>query len=425
MSNNIVDYRTSMYALLRFKTSSALDLCAKVIILVSLASINELVFMITGIGHVGTVLLIIPAGFLLLYYWPYAIANRLILKLVGPILVYVLIATTYGMLSGNVDFSLIRTYFASSVLMTAIAIHTIKSSKGSANIVEFSRGVLLLVSVSIILSHYYYPYLKELPPSFTGNQRISGFFLNPNEAALSSVFFLNFILYRPYRKRIFNFSAIALALVNIAITLSKTCLILLFASLILFFLLTHKWMPFVFMILSVPLLLLSLQSFVNTFEESDFELSLPDYPIRRLHSMSALLGGIFDSNTTSYRIDAWSRSVSVIVDYFPHGTGLGTFYHIEAPLYQKSIWQGVHNMYLMIVGEAGFVVFVLFIVCYVHLFALASSSKDKLPLGILFNAFLFFVTSHNGFTIRFLVVLLAIATGLLIKKSERASHPAS
>ena len=423
MYNNIADYRTSMYTLLRFKISSALDLCAKVIILVSVASINELAFMITGLDRVGTVLLIIPAGFLLLYYWPYAIANRLILKLVGPILVYVLIAITYGMLSGNVDFSLARTYFASSVLMTGIAIHTIKSSKES--VVNFSRGVLLLVSVSIILSHYYYPYLKELPPSFTGNQRISGFFLNPNEAGLSSVFFLNFILYRPYKKRIFNFIAIALALVNIAITLSKTCLILLFASLILFFLLTHKWMPFVFMILSVPLLLLSLQSFVNTFEESDFELPLADDAIRRLHSMHVLLGGKIDDNATSYRISMWSRSVPVIVDHFPHGTGLGTFYHIEAPFYQKGIWQGIHNMYLMIVGEAGFVVFALFIVCYGHLFALALSSKDKLPFGILLNALLFFVTSHNGFTIRFLVVLLAIATGLLSMKSERVSHPIS
>ena len=139
--------------------------------------------MTTSIGRVGTALLIIPAGFLFLYYWPYAIANQFILKLVWPILAYVLIAITYGMLSGNVYFSLVRTYFFSSVLMTIIVIHMIKSNKELVgNIVKFSRGVLLLASVSVILAPFYYPYLQELPPSFLGHQRISGFFLNPNEA---------------------------------------------------------------------------------------------------------------------------------------------------------------------------------------------------------------------------------------------------
>ena len=190
MYNNIADYRKSTSRLLRFKISGALHLSAKVIIFVSLASINELAFMITSIGRVGTALLIIPAGFLFLYYWPYAIANQLILKLIGPILTYVLIAITYGMLSGNVYFSLGRTYFFSGVLMAVMAIHIIKSNKELVdNIVKFSRGVLLLASVSVILSPYYYPYMQELPPAFTGNQRFSGFFLNPNEASISSVFF--------------------------------------------------------------------------------------------------------------------------------------------------------------------------------------------------------------------------------------------
>ena len=186
----------------------------------------------------------------------------------------------------------------------------------------------------------------------------------------------------------------------------------------------------VFVILSVPLLLLSLQSLANTFWDSDFALSLPKGAIRgRLHGMFALLEGTIDSHTTSYRIDLWNSAIPIIADHFPHGTGLGTFYYggIFSFSYQNEhiYWLGVHNMYLMILGEAGFVAFALFIVCYGNLLALALASKDKLPFAIIFNALLFCMTSHNGFTIRFLVVLFAIAVGLLGKKSERVSHPIS
>ena len=428
MYNNIADYRKSTSRLLRFKISGALHLSAKVLIFLSLASINELAFMITSISHVGMALVIIPAGFLFLYYWPYAIANQLILQLFGPILTYVLIAITYGMLSGNVYFSLVRTYFFSGVLMTIIAIHIIKSNKELVdNIVKFSRGVLLLASVSVILSPYYYPYMQELP-SALGDQRFSGFFLNPNEGSLSSVLFLNFILYRPYEKRMFNLFAIALVIVAIALMLSKTGIILFFASLMLFLLLKRKGM---LMLFAVALLTLSLQFLPDTLSNrigsSDFWLSLSDRQLTRLDSLYGFLQGRLDRHTTTYRIDMWNGAIPIIADHFPHGTGLGTFYYGGNFSYQnENIYrQGVHNMYLMIVGEAGFVAFALFIVCYGHLLALALASKDKLPLAIIFNALLFSITSHNSFEIRFLVVLFAIAVGLLSKKSERVSHPIS
>ena len=415
MYNNIADYRKSTSRLLRFKISGALHLSVKVLIVVSLASINELAFMITGIGYVGTALVIIPAGFLFLYYWPYAIANQLILQLVGPILTYVLIAITYGMLSGNVYFSLVRTYFFSGVLMTIIAIHIIKSNKELVdNIVKFSREVLLLASVSVILSPYYYPYMQELPLAL-GEQRFSGFFLNPNEASLSSVFFFNFILYRPYEKRMFNLFAVALMIVALVLTFSKTGVILFFASLMLFLLLKRKGM---LMLFAIALLTLSLQFLPDTLSNKiGSSLSLSDAQLRRLDLLYGFLQGRIDSHTTGYRIDTWNSAIPIIADGFPHGTGLGTFYYGGNFPYQNEniYWQGVHNTYLMIVGEAGFVAFALFIVCYGNLLALALASKDKLPLAIIFNALLFCMTSHNSFAIRFLVVLFAIAVGLLSK----------
>ena len=51
------------------------NLCIRFIIPFSILGIDRLIWSATGVPYVGSILLLIPAGLLFLYYWPYLIAN--------------------------------------------------------------------------------------------------------------------------------------------------------------------------------------------------------------------------------------------------------------------------------------------------------------------------------------------------------------
>ena len=420
MSNNVTTgYRTSLTEL-RFKRSSVLNLSVKLIVFFSLLNISW--YFINATGLTGKVLFIVPLGLLLFFYWPYAICNRFILASGGPIWIYVLIAITYGISTDVNNYSLVIPYVANTVLIAIIAIHIIRSEKEAVDdIVRFSRNVLLILPVSIILT----PYVSFFQDTnFNFNYRSSGIFLNPNEASLASVFLLNFIFYRPYNKQILNYFVITLVAVSVALTFSKIGIILFVFSLILFLWFKHK-LFFFFTLLALVVSVSRMEQFF-IFLQNYFASRLSFIQMVRLNFMRSFFDGQLNSQSTGYKSFLWSVAYSIIRDTFPHGLGLGTFHELVGYVYADEVghWYGVHNMYLMIAGEAGFFVFALFVACYGSLLVFAFfSSKDRLPFAIISNIFIFAMTSHNSLEHEFQVVLFAIAIGLLGRKT--ASHPMS
>ena len=420
MSNNVTTgYRTSLTEL-RFKRSSVLNLSAKLIIFFSLLNIGWLFFFF--IRLTGTVIFIVPVGLLLFFSWPYAICNRFILASVGPIWVYILIAIMYGILTDVNNYSIVKTIFFSSVLIAIIAIHIIRSEKEAVDdIVRFSRNVFLILPVSIILT----PYVSFFQDTtYISTYRFSGIFLNPNDASLACVFLLNFIFYYPYNKQILNYFVITLVAVSVALTFSKIGIILFVFSLILFLWFKHK-LFFFFTLLALVVSVSRLDQFF-IFLKKIFASHLNFVQILRLNFMQSFFDGQLNLQSTGYKNILWPVAYSIIRDNFPHGLGLGTFYELVGYLYadEAGHWYGVHNMYLMIAGEAGFFVFALFVACYGSLLVFAFfSSKDRLPFAIISNIFIFSMTSHNSFDYPFQVVIFAIAIGLLGRKT--ASHPMS
>lgn len=428
MSNNVTTgYRTSLPGL-RFKRNNVLNLSVKFIIFYSLLNIEWYVLSITG--WLGNVLLIVPTGLLLCFYWSYAICNPFILASVGPIWIYVLIAIIYGIPTNANNFLLAIVYVVNSVRIAIIAIHIIKIKKEAVDdIIRFSRNILLFLQVSIILT----PYVSFLhDTSFFYVFRFTGLFLNANEASLASVLFLNLIFYRPYNKQTLNYFLIILSTVNVFLTFSKTGIILFVFSLMLFLWFKRK----LFFLPALLVLVISASQLVQfvIFFDNNLASHLRDSQIvgrqiilrqmGRLDSMAAFFSGRFDSTTTATKNVIWSEVYLIIRDNFPHGLGLGTFYTLEGHVYAWELetgWQGVHNMYLMIAGEAGFFVFALFVGCYGSLLVFAFfCSKDRLPFAIISNILIFAMSSHNNLDHEYQVVLFAIAIGLLGRKT--ASH---
>lgn len=399
----------------RLGSGNMLDLSVKSIILISFLSLNELVFMMTGFKRTVSVLLIIPAIFMIVHYWPRFWQNEIVLLFVMPVAIYVLLAVMYGAFSGNVDFSLIPAILLCSTLAVSISIHLISSDEKTIdNIVEFTRNVLFLASTAVVLSPWYYPYLPELQPSHTTAHRFSGFFKNPNDACLMAVVFMNFVLYRPFDRKILTVFAMILAIFAVYYTLSKTGIIMFVASFLVLLLFNRKW--WIFSILSV-FSLYAMYS-LEILSMTNFTYLTTSERIKRINGMLEFFSGHIGRANVGDKDILWYDAVQRIQHTFPHGDGLGTFHRLVDSVFQHhpafDDWYGVHNMYLMIFGEAGFVAFAVFVGCYGRLVVLSLlSSRDKLPFAVILTSLLYFGTSHHAFEIRSQMVALAIAIGLL------------
>lgn len=396
------------------------DLAANYLVVVSLACVVDAVFMTTGLPFVGLVLLTPPAGFLLLRYWRFAASNGVVLAAVGPLLAYLLFALLYGVSRGD-DWLLMNQYLFSCILTAVIAAHVVRSADQSVlRLTRMARGALLFSTVSVILSPWLQPYLD--PDDVL--HRYAGLWGNPNEAAIMTVVFLNFVLYRPYRRLIPNALAIALAAAAVAVSFSRTGLVLFFLSLVLFLFRRRPLVAAIACLAAGPLSFGLLSVLLNIFQRSDLATLLTRQQAMRVAEVYLFFEGSFTrtqatSTYLGYRDILWTRAMAVISDHFPHGAGFGSFHHLEGGrVVQISPigvdWMGVHNMYLTIAGEAGMVVLVLLAACYGRLLAKGLfRTADGLPFSIIFVILLYWSNTHAVMGMRYLMVVFAIAVGLL------------
>ena len=78
--------------------------------------------------------------------------------------------------------------------------------------------------------------------------------------------------------------------------------------------------------------------------------------VRLDHLVGLVTEGRFDDETTSLRGYLWQRGLRHSLESPIVGHGLGWFYFLEdTPLTEEGILQGVHNIYLLLAGEAGIV----------------------------------------------------------------------
>ena len=403
------------------------NLAASYLVVVSLACVVDAVFMTTGTPFVGLVLLTPPAGFLLLRYWRFAALNGVVLAAVGPLLAYLLFALLYGVSRGD-DWRLAHQYLFSCILTAVIAAHVIRSGDGSVlRLTRMARDALLFSTVSVILSPWLQPYINpddEL-------HRYAGLWENPNEAALMAVVFLNFVFYRPYRRLIPNGLAIAAAAAAVTVAFSRTGLVLFFLSLVLFLFRRRPLVAVIACLAAVPLSFELLSVLLGIFQQSDIATLLTRQQAARVAEVYLFFEGSFTrtqatSMYVGYRDILWTRAVAVISSHFPHGAGLGAFHHLEGGRVlgvtssDDLDWGGVHNMYLLIAGEAGMVMFMLLAACYGRLLAKSLfRTADGLPFSIIFTTLVYWMTTHSALGQRYGMVVLGIAVGVLGRTREK------
>ena len=418
------------------------ELAARFVVFVSLAGVVELLVGTFGLRFVVTGLLAPPAAVLLAWHWPYAAGNRFVLAAAAPLLAYLAFAWSYGSSESNPPL----VYSFNCLLLALVAAHVARSSDAAVrDLIGVARIALLISMASILFTP------PNLSPPTTGiSFRFRGVFWNPNEAAMASVLLLNFVLHSPWNQRLLNWFAGAVASAAVLLTLSKTGAALLFASLVLFLWIRRQWMVLAVAPVAVLLVLASAWPILEAAKEriTSFEMEAmlasdmaghdtenPENIVAlqagRINEIAEFLSGEFSNATLGFRNILWPMGIARIRDTFPHGSGFGSFHSLEGgifatyaphPDFGRGAWHGIHNMYLMIAGEAGFLVFALLVFCHGWLLARAwlSSRDDGLPFAIIVVTLLFFGVTHNFLGNRYHVVAFAVAVGLLARRAPAA-----
>ena len=402
------------------------DLAARFVVFVSLAGVTEFLVHTIGLRFVVTGLPALPAAVLLAWHWPYAAGNRFVLAAVAPWLAYLAFAWSYGAAEGNPP-GLLRVYLFNCLLLALVAAHVARSSDAAVRGLVGVARIALLVFVTSVLFGYFNPPPPEHERDFAFEAyRPAGFFVNPNEAAVACVLFLNFVLYRPWNQRTLNWFAGAAASAATVFTLSKTGVALLLASLMLFLWIRRKRMVLAVVTVAVLSVLASARPIFDffaprTFSPSSIGRAMPEGAITdRLENVVDFVEGNFTAEAVGFRDVLWPDGIALIRDAFPHGSGFGSFRALEGSVFAPPIsdWYGVHNMYLLVAGEAGFVVFALLVFCYGGLLARAwwFSSRDGLPFVLIVVTLIYWVVTHNFLDNRYHVVSFAVAVGLLARR---------
>ena len=239
------------------------------------------------------------------------------------------------------------------------------------------------------LEHYF----GELADKIQGS-RHGGLFGNPNELGMFANFALLIISASRYKK----YSKVFLIIICVALsflTFSKTAIVT--TILLLLLMSTRKVKIFV----TLAIISLAQLSFINL----DYFINLDSEQQRRVELIGRLMSGEINEETTSERSILYAEAFDRLNDSAFMGNGFGTFTRL------KGIGLGVHNGFLLVLGEGGIFAFIPLIIFFI-LFAFECYNQTKsitLLLSILICVFgLAIFPSHDIFENKQFIFFLAM-----------------
>jgi O-antigen ligase len=275
------------------------------------------------------------------------------------LLLYIIIGSVSALLNGNNILLGLRSILPGILIYWVSFSYFTLVSQEEMNIAihKFIPYLMVISSTALILTFFFEYNL------FTGEflfmDRATGMYANPNRAGnmavMGQIFAMIGLLKPSNRNKIFYFVLYILSFVAALVTFSKTAFILsFFVGIILVYRLRslifnnmRNFIVFVTMIFSV--VVVSFFFFTETK-------NLSSYQAKIIYDFRNLLSGDFNEETTTGRSDLASEGLKKIVDQPLLGYGIGTFSSAKSILKQP-----IHNMYLAIWAEAGFLTFSVFL----------------------------------------------------------------
>jgi O-antigen ligase len=147
----------------------------------------------------------------------------------------------------------------------------------------------------------------------------------------------------------------------------------------------------------------------------------------RLSDVLNLAGGDFNERSTTGRNVLLEFGFEKIKTAFPWGSGLGQFHAMEGGVrrvdgwFELDEWLGIHNTYLMILGEAGFFPVLIFLAFLISILTRGYRSRYRdIIIGFTIILLADMSVSHHVLLLRFANIAFAIILALIVL-SERTS----
>ncbi|MFW8629171.1 O-antigen ligase family protein [Vibrio natriegens] len=321
------------------------------------------------------------------------------------------VSAVYNLGSGDVVISYMLKYVSSFLIIISVSLCVFYLLKyGRENQLVNTIYLLLFVSVASI---FFSKSLNEIYVMKTMSiQRSSGFFGNPGEAAMICCLLISINLVYFSKYITLSVAILIFSLFGIILTYSKTGMLLSVVIIFLSITFPDKNIRKV-SVISIFILVSLLASFATL--SLMFELTASQ--ISRLIQVKDILTGssISFSELSTGRDVIWNSGFEKISNNLFFGGGIGSFH--EGVYYG----QGIHNLYIMILGESGVVTFILFLVFIVYTLInliKCSFGRRSTKLGIM--ALLIFIVflvdavgTHNTLMLRYNNFSLGLVFGAL------------
>lgn len=255
---------------------------------------------------------------------------------------------------------------------------------------------------------------------YTGStERAMGFFDNPNETATMALYWIVLVVTTGSSAKLTTILKLALALFTLLITFSKSGYLLLFV-LGLTYLALRRLYGVALVMLASAIVLIPL---IGTIVQSSLDLTVEQQ--LRIDQFANIFAGDIDDNTTTGRLSLWSLGLQRIGETFPFGGGLGSFHRMDGGYTDLAgDWLGVHNVFLMILGESGLVPLLAFVF---FLFVLGKhgvdSSRWMTAVGLFIILIGDMLVGHGTLILRLnnlmLVLLMVMSSGTVEIEADR------
>lgn len=407
------------------------DLSARILAAMCALNINGMANMMLDKGNMVSILMLVTSLILIIKRGNAARSRPLVL-LISAIASYLFLATAFydPLMSVDEPMKFYRAYGSAILIIWGIAAYTASIRKTSLcqGWLSFLRNLFLVSAGSIWISPVLYEYYVNTPNSF--ELRMGGFFGNPNEAAIASLFAVALLFAVPFRRRVLQLSLLTMAAGAVVMTFSKTGISALVVLLAWHAFLKLKGLFVVLIPVVAVLAIITLQN-INyvlevVVENPYFELELSQQ--HRILAVGKILTGTFSAETTTNRVYVWGLALDDIWENFPLASGLGSAHSIIGGFWANDHWVGVHNSFLMLLYEAGFIPLGLLIASLIMLASAAFRSGARLIHYSLFILVADMLASHGVLAVRFENLMLAVIMGMVASRASSTTmspHPTS
>lgn len=401
------------------------DVMARAITAICLLNLNGVITMMFGFGQAMSGAMLILSLALIVWKGLRIIAGPAIFFVVTVAIYLIIGNATYSTLNSIIPVEeVIRNYLAALLLFWSLATYvaSLNQPEKVERFIRFFRSVSIISASSILLSPWLVGLYVNMPVQ--AEFRMSGFFMNPNEAGCIANLALGLLLTKPFQNRILQVVAIGIAVVATVLTFSKTAIAICLLILTLWALLSiRKWsVAIVWSLLLIGVLTVDVDPKGITAAVVDQDvIELDNNQVRRILAIGDILAGEIDESTSTGRTELWKITLDRAMEHFFFGQGLGSQHRIVGGVMTKQgEWLGSHNVFLLFFGEAG--IFAVLSLVATLGFALANSIRSRSTWPAFFCLMIIVSTgmsTHGLLNLSFVCAALGLSYGLLAAKAMK------